>query len=784
MSRHRLKTRDKITQKMSRDGVVEHNSTTGEDRNISKHETEISLKNETSDNAGITLSPEAKKKQPVTLQDNLQNGSLERGKYSNAENKTDFKRKIRKKTAYRHNKSALLQNKTPKSDEIFPQNQEKPTILPQPESKLIDEKADASQQKSDISSDIPQSSLRQHSNIRKYKIKKNAAYKHNKYSAVQHEPFKPESTLNHESKQKLSEPEQLPSQANVSAFDISPKPKPNIPKSGHKPNSNLQPQKHGKLQFNKDETKPEQPKTRKLSKAEHQYENANRKLEKAQNKLPAKRKLRSNVVFDKKSGKAKRKLQFEKEIKPQGEHLKGAIPLRPVKAGINTAIVNIHSKIYQVEHENVGVKAAHRAEMVAEGGIRSAIRYHKTAPYRKVAKLENRAKKKSIKLTYQKTLAENPKLKSNIFSRMWQKRKIKKDYAKKAREAQKAAKQAKKAGSATVEAGKAIVNTVRKHPIATIIILLFSLLLMIIMSMCSMGGGMGSNGLGRIFTSSYLAEDTDIDNAEIAYTEWEVDLQFQINNTETDRPGYDEYRYNIGNIGHNPYELIAYLTAVYQDFKYDAISGELRTLFDEQYILTFTESIETRYADPTDANEDGDYEPYEWKILTVTLTSRSFNDVVFSKMNTEQVKHYSALMMSKGGRQYVGSPFNFNWLFYVTSNYGWRIHPITGEKDLHRGIDIGLPAGTEIQSVQDGTVTFAGYSGDYGNVVIIENDKGITTKYAHCDSILVSEGQKVKTGDIIATVGNTGSSTGPHLHFEILKDGQYLNPAYFTNIGG
>jgi murein DD-endopeptidase MepM/ murein hydrolase activator NlpD len=105
-------------------------------------------------------------------------------------------------------------------------------------------------------------------------------------------------------------------------------------------------------------------------------------------------------------------------------------------------------------------------------------------------------------------------------------------------------------------------------------------------------------------------------------------------------------------------------------------------------------------------------------------------------------------------------------------------------KDLHRGVDIGLPAGTEICSAQDGKVTFAGNSGDYGNVVVIGNEKGIVTKYAHCESIFVSVGQSVNMGDIIATVGNTGNSTGPHLHFEILAANQYRNSMYFAGTGG
>lgn len=115
--------------------------------------------------------------------------------------------------------------------------------------------------------------------------------------------------------------------------------------------------------------------------------------------------------------------------------------------------------------------------------------------------------------------------------------------------------------------------------------------------------------------------------------------------------------------------------------------------------------------------------------------------------------------------------------------YGYRVHPISGAKDYHKGVDIGLPTGTPIQSGQSGTVTFAGYSGDYGNVVVIDDGNGLVSKYAHCDTLLVSQGQTVSIGDVIATVGNTGASTGSHLHLEVLKNGQYLNGLYFIDTG-
>jgi len=152
-------------------------------------------------------------------------------------------------------------------------------------------------------------------------------------------------------------------------------------------------------------------------------------------------------------------------------------------------------------------------------------------------------------------------------------------------------------------------------------------------------------------------------------------------------------------------------------------------------------------------------------------------------MDDEQTEHFAVLMMSRGGRQIVGNPFDFDVLPYVTSYFGYRVHPITGAKDYHKGLDIALPEGTEIRAGLDGKVTTAAFDSGYGNYVVIESrlEDGtvIEAKYAHCQMLFVSVGQLVNEGDVIATVGNTGSSTGSHVHVEILKDSVYMNPIYY-----
>ncbi len=140
-----------------------------------------------------------------------------------------------------------------------------------------------------------------------------------------------------------------------------------------------EPPKTSKLEFTADELPPE-TKDKKLTHAKRKAERTAQKAEQAQNRLPARKKLRMETVSDPETGKAKKHLKFEKEVKSQKVHVKGPVPLRPVKAGANTAIGYAHKKIYEAEDENVGIKAAHRSELVGEAGLRTAYHRHKTAP--------------------------------------------------------------------------------------------------------------------------------------------------------------------------------------------------------------------------------------------------------------------------------------------------------------------------------------------------------------------------------------------------------------------
>lgn len=565
------------------------------------------------------------------------------------------------------------------------------------------------------------------------------------------------------------------------------------------------PSSESKLKFSKQE--------RKIDKLEQKSDKYAKKLEAAQEKLPTKKVRKKERVFDEGTGKAKNKLHFEEEVIPINEAKwnqgkKKSLP-RKAAGAVGTAGVNkLHSKVYEVEHENVGTQTAHRAELVGEsawrGGKRlthSSYRFIKNSPYREASKAEVKAIKNDVKLSYQKALRDNPDLQSSPLSRLAQKRRIKKEHAAALRSARKAGQTKKKAVGIVHKTRQFVTNIIRKNPATLAKIGILTLLVFSLLALLSMCGTLFSGGTAFIGATSYAAEDRDIDMAELSYTEWETDLQLEIRNAESTHSGYDEYRYQVSDIGHDPYELMAFLTSVYEDFSYTEAEAVLRDIFNAQYQLEFVPEVEIRtrtetrsdsYTDPETGETYTDtYEvevEYEWHILNVNLSSRSFYDVIYPRMNADQLQHFEILMQSKGNRQYVNNPFDFNWLPYVSSYYGYRVHPISGDKNYHKGIDIAVASGTEIKAGFDGVVTAAGYdAGGYGNYVVIQRTTTggdvIEAKYAHCSSLLVSAGQFVSEGDVIATVGSTGNSTGPHLHLEVVKNGEYLNPAYFAVTG-
>ncbi len=116
--------------------------------------------------------------------------------------------------------------------------------------------------------------------------------------------------------------------------------------------------------------------------------------------------------------------------------------------------------------------------------------------------------------------------------------------------------------------------------------------------------------------------------------------------------------------------------------------------------------------------------------------------------------------------------------YEISSDFGYRIGPISGQPGIHTGLDMAAPYGEKIKAAADGIVVDASWDDSYGNYIKIRHDNNTVTIYAHCSSLVACEGEKVKTGDIIAKVGSTGDSTGNHLHFEVRKDNIRINPSY------
>lgn len=389
---------------------------------------------------------------------------------------------------------------------------------------------------------------------------------------------------------------------------------------------------------------------KKTDKAKRRFDRATGKVQEARDNLPTQRKIRLRKEFDEDAGRPRRRLRFETEVKPEG---KRNLLARGILTAGRAVDLKAHQKIREVEQENVGVEAAHKVEFTAENlahdTVRFAYRHHKAAPYNKLRKWEKKAARANVNYLYQKTLQENPELKKSLFSRMQQKRHIKKKYQKAAREAKRGAAAAKETAGLVGNAARAVASFVGGHKKLVAIAALIVLIVCFFVSCTSSCSSMLAGGFSSILGTSYGSEDTDIHGAEDEYTQLEKELQERIDNIESDYPGYDEYRYELDEIGHNPYELTSYLTAKLQEYTRASARAELQALFDEQYTLTLTESVEIR----TYTDEDGDEHEYEWYILTVTLTNKTLPVVADALLTDDQKTIYTATLITKGNKPYL-----------------------------------------------------------------------------------------------------------------------------------
>ncbi len=276
-------------------------------------------------------------------------------------------------------------------------------------------------------------------------------------------------------------------------------------------------------------------------------------------------------------------------------------------------------------------------------------------------------------------------------------------------------------------------------------------------------------------TEYFRKLETDLDeylNADREALEEELEAEYG--------PDIYEYVYQLADFGFSANTLIAYLSAVYGSFTLEDIEEELLSVFEKMYILTIEIKEEEREVNSYNPDTGGYEDVTELKkICYVILEKRELEEVVEPRMTPEQLAQYKDYKLSTGGQQVYGPVMREDWTDLISSNFGERIHPITKERKVHNGVDIAVPIGTHLYSAVDGTVILAAYSESAGNWVKVQTDTGWTVIFMHMDSLTVSTGQQVMRGDHLGYSGNTGRSTGPHLHLEVRNpEDEPINPIF------
>ena len=433
--------------------------------------------------------------------------------------------------------------------------------------------------------------------------------------------------------------------------------------------------KSSRLQFTEEElSAPE---------LERYIEKSNRaadRLDAAKAAIPKQKKLVKERTFDEATGKAKTRLRFEEREKPMPGNKAHRNPLsRPAQE----AGIFVHNKVHSVEKDNSGVEGAHKSEELAEKGVKygarkvkQGYRSRKLKPYREAAKAEKAAFKANVNFQYHKTLHDNPQLTSNPLSRFWQKQQIKKQYAKAARAGsakgiKAAVENTRKAAAKAAEKTRQTVALVARHPAGVCIAIAALLLVIFIFAGLSSCSVMFSGTINGVVGTSYTSEDSDLVAVENSYAAMENELQSEIDNIERTHPGYDEYRYDLDTIGHNPHELASYLTALLQSYTPESAQAEIERIFGLQYTLTLTEEVEIRYREEertdTWTDEDGNEHeetytvqvPYEYHILNVELTNKPISSLAEELLTPEQLEMFRVYMETSGNKPLLfggGSP--------------------------------------------------------------------------------------------------------------------------------
>lgn len=370
-----------------------------------------------------------------------------------------------------------------------------------------------------------------------------------------------------------------------------------------------------------------------------------------------------------------KKLKSEQEVKAKKNEAasgkKGGKPKKPGNLAADAISAKAHQSVRNADQDNnSGVEAAHFSEGSAEGVARAGSRFQygrKLRQYKKLERLEKKADKDAVDSIFAERMKSDPQAGSNLFSRWRQKQAIKKEYA--AAKAGAAAAENTAAGTAKAAQGTASMTEkafqfVQSHSHIIIGIAAVGLLVLVIAGSVSSCSVLINGGGNVVLGTSYTAEDEDLKGVETDYTKLEDKLRKQIDRIETDHPGYDEYRYNLAEIGHNPYELASLLTVEFENYTRSQVQARLQSIFEAQYELKLEEKVEIRtrketrvgyrYNPITGTGHTYTYQvtvQYEYKILNVTLLNRGVDYVARnSGLTDDQLQRYEVTLECQGNR--------------------------------------------------------------------------------------------------------------------------------------
>lgn len=370
-----------------------------------------------------------------------------------------------------------------------------------------------------------------------------------------------------------------------------------------------------------------------------------------------------------------KKLKSDQEVKAKknaaASGKKGGKPKKPGNLAADALSAKAHQSVRNADQDNnSGVEAAHFTEGSAEGAARAGSRFQygrKLRQYKKLERLEKKENKDAVDSIFAERMKSDPQAGSNLFSRWRQKQAIKKEYAAAkagAAAAENTASGTAKAAQGTVSITEKAFQFVQSHSHIIIGIAAVGLLVLVIAGSVSSCSVLINGGGNVVLGTSYTAEDEDLKGVETDYTKLEDKLRKQIDRIETDHPGYDEYRYNLAEIGHNPYELASLLTVEFENYTRSQVQARLQSIFEAQYELKLEEKVEIRtrketrvgyrYNPITGTGHTYTYQvtvQYEYKILNVTLLNRGVDYVARnSGLTDDQLQRYEVTLECRGNR--------------------------------------------------------------------------------------------------------------------------------------